>query len=116
VAGETGDLLDGDAACGHDADEGVAQSLGTQSSPRPAALVIWRNPRLMLCWSNIVPTVVVNTSPVSCHASHAVRRSAAWAALRWRRAATAICEVSRLRGLGAAACSVRTPDGDRPGP
>src|SRR4029077_11308308 len=57
-------------------------SLGTHSSPRPAAFVIWRKACLMLCWSSMVPIVVVKTRPVSCHISPAFRRWAAWAVLR----------------------------------
>ena len=31
----------------------------------------------MLCWSSIIPIVVVNTRPLSCHNSPALSRSAA---------------------------------------
>ena len=44
-------------------------TIGAHSSPRPAALVICWNSRLMFCWSNIVPIVVVKTRPLSCHSS-----------------------------------------------
>ena len=50
-------------------------SRGTQSSPRPAFLVMMRNARITLFAVSGVPTREAKTRPCSCHSSPADSRS-----------------------------------------